>query len=235
MSASTTRSAARRPSPRPRAGSATSSLGASFELGIRYSCGKFDPIRGIATQLDQVIERIKALVVNALSAAIAAAPMYILQRVNPGLYDLLQNLLLKAELAVNLANASCEQMERAIAAGRDPYMEWLQAAKAVSWKVEMGAGGPRSAGVDVKTALDQVEAQGGAQGLPWLEGRRAGGEGQPPIRVIGDTATAGYNLMLNRAAGDQSAPGAALSQERIVDSGRAPRRCAPGRPMCWAR
>ena len=76
----------------------TSSIGASFELGIRYSCGKFDPIRGIATQLDQVIERIKALVVNALSAAIAAAPMYILQRVNPGLYDLLQNLLSKRSL-----------------------------------------------------------------------------------------------------------------------------------------
>jgi integrating conjugative element protein (TIGR03755 family) len=71
--------------------------------------------------------------------------------------------------------------------------------------------------VDVKTALDRVEAQGGTQGLPWLEGRRAGGEGQPPIRVIGDTATAGYNLMLNRAAGDASAPGAALSQERIVE------------------
>ena len=47
----------------------------------------------------------------AASAAIAALPALILQRANPGLYDMFQNALLQAEETMQLATKSCEQME----------------------------------------------------------------------------------------------------------------------------
>lgn len=172
------------------------------ELGLGYSCLAFDPLFNIAAQLQRVVDRLKQFVVNALSAALAAAPLYILQRASPGLYDLLQNALLKAEAAVDLATQSCEQLEAQIVQGKDPFREWATLAKSIDWKVRMG----RDRGsIDIVSAHAEVEENNGENGLPWIGGMR-GGRGQEPIRVVGDTVRAGYNVTLNRAPQATGAP-----------------------------
>ncbi|MFO1432941.1 MAG: integrating conjugative element protein [Candidatus Competibacteraceae bacterium] len=186
----------------------------ALELGLTYSCGNFNPVKGIATQLQNTVQRLKTLAVNALTAAVSALPLYILQRANPGAYDLVQNLLIKAAGIINLASQSCEAMEYQIANGKDPYADWLNLAKSYSWKTPMGTAGWQSASTDVKTAQDTVEQRGGKAGVPWTGGQRAGGLSQRPIQVLGDTGVAGYNLLLNRPAADTSAPGAAVAQQQ---------------------
>lgn len=176
---------------------------AHVEVGFGYSCGNFDPTLGLANILNSV-KNIKNDLVNgaigAVTAAIGSLPALILQRINPGLYDLFQNGKIRAEAALSLANASCEEMERQIANGENPYKDWIELSKSYDWKVEMGTSGWQSATSDVTEAKTKVETDNGKHGIPWIGGTRAGGDGQPAIHVPRDVIKAGYNMELNRWA-----------------------------------
>ncbi len=74
-------------------------LGGSVQLGLGYSCGKFDPVAAIANTLNNIgagVDNAMTAMTAAASAAIASLAALILQRANPGLYDLFQNALLKS-------------------------------------------------------------------------------------------------------------------------------------------
>lgn len=175
----------------------TTTIGGSAKLGLGYSCGKFDPVLGVTNTLNNIktgIDQMTNAMVNAATSAIASLPALILQRANPGLYDLFQNALLRAEETVSLATKSCEQMEAEIAKGKNPYDEWVVLSKGTDWKVQMGAGG-----IDVVNAKQNVESAAGNNGVPWpVSGGSAGGVAQPPIRVIGDTVHSGWNVIMGR-------------------------------------
>ena len=175
----------------------TTSIGGTARLGLGYSCARFDPVLGVTHTLNNIrtgVDRMTTAMVNAATSAIASLPALILQRANPGLHDLFQNALLRAEENVSLATKSCEQMEAEIAKGKNPFDEWVVLSKGTDWKVQMGVGG-----IDVITAKQNVESAAGNNGVPWpVSGGSAGGVAQPPIRVIGDTVHAGWNVILGR-------------------------------------
>jgi integrating conjugative element protein (TIGR03755 family) len=165
-------------------------------LGLGYSCGKFDPEAAVTNILNQVAAGADAMMdamVLAAQSAIAALPAYILQRANPGLYDLFQTALLKAEETLNLATKSCEAMEAEIAKGKDPFREWVILSKGQDWRYVMGTED------DIVQAKEEVEDTNGGNGVPWLGGMR-GGRNQDPIEVVADTVRAGYNVTANNSA-----------------------------------
>lgn len=180
----------------PFTGTRMTVLDASLDLGLGYSCGKFDPMAGLKSSVEKV-SHITDTLAMAVQGAISALPMLILQRVNPGLYDLLQNLIIKGEAVLALANTSCEQMEQEIKKGNNPYEAWTDLSKMIDWKIEMNTSG--SAKTDVTSAKHNVETNNGKNGVPWVGGNRAGGDGQRQIRMTHDVVKAGYNLNLNRA------------------------------------
>ena len=150
-------------------------LGGSAQLGAGYSCGKFDPVAAVSNTLNQIgtgIDNMMNAMMAAAGAAIAALPALILQRANPGLYDLFQNALLRAQATMELATKSCEQMEAEIAKGKNPYADLITLSKGNDWKIQMGIGGN-----DAVTAKDAVETSNGDNGVPWLGGQ-AGGSGR---------------------------------------------------------
>lgn len=166
-------------------------LGLTSTLRLNYSCGKFD--LGLSWgNLMNSFSQLGSQVTNAVKAGIAALPLYILQRAQPGLYQLFQTYSAKADVMIGAALKSCEEMEAQIKAGGDPYNDWLQAAKGIDWKANMTAGGADI--VDVKKAIN---TNGGSNGIPWVGGTRSGGDGQAPIRVVRDIVGAGYNATLN--------------------------------------
>ena len=176
-------------------------LGGSAQLGLGYSCGKFDPVAAVTNTLNHIGTGVDNMV-NAMTAAatgaIASLPALILQRANPGLYDLFQNALLKAEATMQLATKSCEQMEAEIAQGKNPYADLITLSKGNDWKVQMGIGGN-----DAVTAKAAIETANGDNGVPWVGGQ-AGGSGQPVLAFTGDIVQAGYNLHMNRPITDTS-------------------------------
>ena len=173
-------------------------LGGSAQLGAGYSCGKFDPVAAVTNTLNDIaggVDDMMAAMTAAATSAIAALPALILQRANPGLYDLLQNALLKAEETLQLATKSCEQMEVQIAEGKNPYADLVTLSKGNDWKVQMGIPGN-----DAVSAKAAVEVSNGDNGVPWVGGK-AGGTGQPVLGFTGDIVKAGYNLNMNRPVG----------------------------------
>lgn len=183
-------------------------LNASANWGINYSCGKFNPQLGVSTVLNDVKSGADAFMNNMLSAAtsaISSLPALILQRANPGLYDLFQGGLLAAKEQVTLATKNCEQMEAEIAKGINPFDDWATLAVGRDWKVQMGTGGTSSAGTDIMSAKRTVENNAGKNGVDWVGGI-SGGLGQPPIRMPTDIVKAGYNITMNRAPGASGIP-----------------------------
>ncbi len=170
-------------------------LGGSAQLGLGYSCGKFNPVNAVTNTLNNIgagVDNMMNAMSVAASAAIASLPALILQRANPGLYDMFQNALLRAEEIMQLATKSCEQMEAEIAQGKNPYADLITLSKGNDWKVQMGIGGN-----DAVTAKDAVESSNGDSGIPWVGGQ-AGGAGQPVLEFTGDIVKAGYNINMNR-------------------------------------
>ena len=187
---------------------ASITLGGSAQLGVGYSCGKFDPVAAVSHTLNEIgqgVDDMMTAMTSAATSAIAALPALILQRANPGLYDLFQNALLRAEHTVELATRSCEQMEAEIARGRNPYADLLSLSKGNDWKVQMGIGGN-----DAVSARSRVETANGRNGVPWIGGQ-AGGSGQPELEFTGDLVEAGYNINMNRAVSDRSPVGSGVT------------------------
>ncbi len=188
-------------------------LGGSAQLGLGYSCGKFDPVAAVTNTLNDIgagVDNMMNAMTAAATSAIAALPALILQRANPGLYDLFQNALIKAEETMQLATKSCEQMEAEIAQGKNPYADLITLSKGNDWKVQMGIGGN-----DAVTAKDTVESSNGDNGVPWIGGQ-AGGSGQPVLEFTGDIVEAGYNINMNRVVTDPS-PVPAASATRLSE------------------
>ena len=186
---------------------------ASASLNLGYSCLKFDPVVGVAHTLNQVkdgAEDMLQAMTDAATGAIASLPALILQRANPGMYDLMQNALARAQLKVDLATKSCQQIETEMAKGQNPYQDLVVLSKGNDWKRQMGVGG-----ANIVTVQDQVENSNGSNGVPWVFGSDAGGSGQAPIRLTGDLVQAGYNVNLNRSITDTSDV-SSLPSSRVV-------------------
>ena len=184
-------------------------IGGSAELGLGYSCLKFDPVVAVKNSLNKVkqgAENMLNAMTQAATGAIASLPAVILQRANPGLYDLFQNALVRAEYNVELATKSCEQMEAAIANNKNPYQDLLVLSKGNDWKVQMGISSN-----DAVTAQKAVEDTNGGNGLPWIGGS-AGGDGQEPMLLTEDITKAGFNVELNRNSVDTSSVASSESQ-----------------------
>jgi integrating conjugative element protein (TIGR03755 family) len=165
-------------------------LGIGGQLRLNYTCGKFD-IGASWSNLMNGFSQLGTQLTGAVQAGISALPLYILERAQPGLYELFQSYSKKADVTVATALKSCEQMEAEIKAGKDPYAQWIGLAKGQGWAAQA------SNGIDVVQAKTNVEQNNGIAGVTWIGGAQAGGEFQNPIRPINDLTVAGYNVTIN--------------------------------------
>ncbi len=160
-----------------------------------FNCGSFDPVIAIQSSLDNLRDGVDDAVnaiESAASAAIANLPGYILQKANPGLYDLFQNALLRAKESFSVATKSCERMQSDIANNVNPYDEWITISWGDSWKRSIGVGDANIHDAQEET----VEAP--EEGIEWVGGIRRGGSGQEGIHVLSDVAAAGLNILSQR-------------------------------------
>ena len=65
-------------------------MDAHFSAGFGYACGRFDPFDNVEAMINSAIDKFKQLpqkFVQAAQAAVAALPAYILNKINPSLYN----------------------------------------------------------------------------------------------------------------------------------------------------
>ena len=198
----------------------TAQLGIKDVLRYNYSCGKFDI--GLSwTNVMNGINRLGQTVSGAVQAGISALPLYVLQRAQPGLYQLYQNYSAKADAMVAASMRTCEEMETMIAQGKDPYQDFVTISKSASWKSKTQQGGDA---VQAKLDITKNEEHL-SNGVNWVFGQTAGGIGKAPLRPMRDLSVAGYNATINRATNTASNTQYASATEkstRLVQAFKSP-------------
>lgn len=167
-------------------------------MGVRWNinatCGNFDIGATVSNQLNGLTNGFKNMmgdVVQNATGAVASLPAMIIQRSNPALYDLLTNGVMQGRLDFDQSKLSCQRMSEQLA---DATMggQMFQSAMAENWQ-DIAANNN-----DAVAAQESAEAQAGNNGRTWVGGQKRGGVGQEPVRVVEDTAKAGYNLLHGR-------------------------------------
>ncbi|MDY4281316.1 MAG: integrating conjugative element protein [[Pasteurella] mairii] len=176
----------------------------AVEFGIGWKanlmCGNFDIKTTVKNQLNGITEGFKDLMGNVMESAkgaVASLPAMVIQRANPQLYDILTNGVYQGRLDFNRLKTSCEAMSKQLADytlnGR-----WAKSADLENYK-SIVATEP-----DAQKAQKKSEDNKGKNGKEWIGGQKRGGENQKQIKLIEDVSKAGYNLLHNRNALDES-------------------------------
>ncbi|EEH9715087.1 integrating conjugative element protein [Salmonella enterica subsp. enterica] len=161
-------------------------------------CGNFDISTTVRNQLNGVTEGFQDLmgsVIQSATSAVASLPAMIIQRANPQLYDLLTNGVLQGRVDFDKSQLTCQKMAEKMtdfAYGS----AWTQSAKAENYQTVAASE------ADAVRAEKKVEKEAASKGKTWVGGQKRGGSGQQPIRLVGDTTKAGYNILNQRSVTD---------------------------------
>jgi integrating conjugative element protein (TIGR03755 family) len=175
------------------------SVGAGWDTNL--ICGDMSLNTTLQNQLNDATQGFKSIMSNVIknaTSAVASLPALIIQRADPGLYNLLTNGILQARLDFDRSKSTCKSIADRMADIAGGQMSWGQLAEGVALSKAVGS-------KDAVAAIEQAETRRGNHGVPWVGGNAAGGSGQAPIRVVSDVTRSGYNLLNGRDVNDRSA------------------------------
>lgn len=174
----------------------TTPLSAGVSWNADMMCGNFDIDTTVRNQLNGITDGFQQLmgeVIQSATGAVASLPAMIIQRANPQLYDLLTNGVLQGRLDFDKSLLSCQKMaEKMTDLAYDSA--WFAGAKAENYQ-SIAAGDQDAIRADQKAAQQAAD-----NGKRWGGGEKRGGKGQPPIKVVRDTTTAGWNILNHQSA-----------------------------------
>ena len=185
------------------------SVGAGWNSNL--ICGDMSLETTLQNQLNGITNGFQSIMSNVIqnaTSAVASLPALIIQRANPGLYNLLTNGILQARLDFDRSKTTCRAMANRMADIAGGQAGWEQLAEGMALKEAPSK-------TDAVAAIEQTEAKRGNRGVPWVGGAHAGGSGQTPIKVVSDVTRAGYNLLNGRSVTDTSSIPAASCGGRL--------------------
>ena len=188
-----------------------SSLAVGIGWNTNLLCGQMSLTKTLQDQLNGVttgFQQIMSTVIQNATAAVASLPALIIQRADPGLYNLLTNGILQARLDFDRSQLTCRTMANRMADLAGGEMGWDQLAQDIALTKTIGT-------TDAVSAVQAAESTDGNDGVPWIGGTNAGGAGQQPIHVIGDVVRAGYNLLNGRSVTDTTSINASACSNQL--------------------
>lgn len=175
------------------------SVGAGWDTNL--ICGNMDLNTTLQNQLNGATNGFKSIMSNVIknaTSAVASLPALIIQRADPGLYNLLSNGILQARLDFDRSKSTCRAVAERMADVAGGQLGWGQLAEGMALTHTV-------ASRDAVAAVEQAETRRGNSGVTWVGGHSAGGARQAPIKVVSDVTRAGFNLLNGRDVGDRSA------------------------------
>ncbi|AMN77271.1 integrating conjugative element protein [Pseudomonas azotoformans] len=204
-----------------------SGLGVGGSWRANMMCGNMSLTNTLQNQLNGVTEgfqQIMGSIVQNATQAVMSLPALIIQRANPGLYELLSNGVMQGRIDFDRSKLTCQAMAEKMA-DKVGQAGWGALAK----NQEM-QGNLAQAGGDAVAAVKNTETHNGNNGVSWVGGSKAGGDGQTPIRVTADVVRAGYNLLHNRSVDD----GASISSNDCLGGAICQTWASPQEESEWA-
>jgi integrating conjugative element protein (TIGR03755 family) len=180
------------------------SIGVGIGWNSNLICGNMSLTTTLRNQLNGVTQgfhSIMSTVIQNATKAVASLPALIIQRANPGLYNLLTNGVLQARMDFDRSKLTCRAIANRIADAAGGQASWNQLSEGLSLRDTVGGS---NADGDAVSAVANAESDKGDSGVPWIGGSSAGGAGQKSIKVVGDVTRAGYNLLNGRSVSDTS-------------------------------
>lgn len=163
-----------------------------FDAGLSWSLGGvcgFDPKNAFKDEFENAKDSIANLGKDVLSSAaplMSSALLSEIRDLNPGLYDTITKGIFDAKNSISASVKNCQQMQSDISDGKSPTDGWIKINQRDAWAKAAASGDSPT-----ETEDDINKNKSGDEGIEWVDGR-AGGRGQPPIKVIGDTVEVGY-------------------------------------------
>lgn len=150
------------------------------------------------------------IVLSSTTVAVQSLPVMLIQRTNPGLYELLSNGVLQGRLDFDKSKLGCQALSEKMAdvvygtafGNAADCFAMQDMLRALDESVGSVIG--NSSAIDGVSAVESVEKNLGNNGLAWLGGTAADGKNQPPIKIIADPVKAGYNAINGRDEADTS-------------------------------
>lgn len=176
------------------------SIGVGAGWNSNLICGDMSIQTTLRNQLNGItngFQQIMGNVIQSATSAVASLPALIIQRADPGLYNLLTNGVLQARLDFDRSKLTCRAMAERMADTAGGQLGWSQMAEGMALRDAVTS-------TDAVSAIEQAETRRGNDGVTWVGGSNAGGASQPAIRVVGDVTRAGYNLVNGRGVTDSS-------------------------------
>jgi len=162
-------------------------VGANFRAGLTNRCGSLDFTQNIKAEVmnlkDKLIDSVKVIQEQAMVAA---------SGIVSGIYQY--------EL-FNLKVKQCEDYEREVRQGKNPFGEIAEIAIGEQWKTTIGK--VNNGDISLEKAEKEMITEARKNGVPMADGKNYGGEGQKPINITKSLLKAGMNLTLSR--GDKNA------------------------------
>lgn len=176
-------------------------IGMGIDWNADLMCGNFDLNTTVKNQLNGVTSGFKDMmsdVISSATGAVASLPAMVIQRANPGLYELLTNGTLQANAYFDKAQLNCQNMAKKLA---DYTLSgpWVQAAVGEEYQSVLNSTS------DAVAADRTLQKSTGKGGVPWVGGQKRGGQGQAAIKPTHDLAKAGYNILNKQPVTSNSA------------------------------
>ncbi|ANF26332.1 TPA: integrating conjugative element protein [Pseudomonas aeruginosa] len=176
------------------------SIGVGVGWNSNLICGDMSITTTLQNQLNGISNGFQTIMSNVIqnaTSAVASLPALIIQRADPGLYNLLTNGILQARLDFDRSKMTCRAIANRMADMAGGQAGWDQLAEGMALRDAVSS-------TDAVSAIEQAESNKGNNGVPWVGGSNAGGSSQSSIKVVGDVTRAGYNLLNGRSATDTS-------------------------------
>ena len=187
------------------------SIGVGVGWNSNLICGNMSIEATIRNQLNGItrgFQQIMSEVIQNATSAVASLPALIIQRADPGLYNLLTNGVLQARIDFDRSKLTCRAIANRLADIAGGQLGWDQIAEGLVLKRAVQS-------TDAVSAIEEAENSRGNEGVPWVGGTNAGGQDQPPIKIVADVTRAGYNLVNGRDVDDTSSIDSSSCGDRL--------------------
>lgn len=196
-----------------------------LDLGWRSDlmCGNFDISTTVGNQLNGITGGFKNLmgeVIQAATGAVASLPAMIIQRANPGLYDMLTNGVLQGNVAFDKAQLNCQNMAKKMADYSSPS-KWTQSSLTQEYQALTQRGDK-----DAVRLNESSNKNTGKSGTTWIGGQKRGGKNQPAIKPTHDLTAAGFNMMTSQPVLSTSAVSESQCNGRVCQKFKNSRQAA---------
>lgn len=180
-----------------------------WRAGLGYSCGNFNPFANVQQSINTMVNKFKKMPQAYISGAqqsVAALPAYIMNQMNPTLYNTITKSMDDAFALFEVNFKSCRQLEQEMSNDSGTYFDFINKSKLQKQLSEI-AKAAVGGSTPVDEVMDEVHKADGSEGVVGIGGKNYGGENQEPLNMTKQMIVAGYNMLIDRKnKTDESAP-----------------------------